>query len=442
MKILYKISIFIFLLFISNSAFAQLQKGDVWLDFSPQQFQEKNKPEFMRTFGFSSNLSSFQSRIGYGKFVGNNTLLGFRLNSSGTIGNDLFFFRQHFFDINVGLFVKHYFGQKSLRPFAETSLNTELYPGFNILNFLGIRTSEYLNFKLGGGLAYFLNEQTSLEFSYNFRPLSLATNGPQTFSKKLSPDFGIGLRYFIIKNQDGIQNLNADKTLEKGTISVGFDSNFLIGKKQNLRQSKLSIEYFIRDNFQVKAEFGFDNKKYRFRSDNILSTEQISTTFFDKENNHFGGIGILYSFRLNKTLSIDAGLGLKLIRNSNLCEDFFCTTATKTRFLEEEVSFRVGWSIYLGRHLLRPYLLFQQRSYDNNAPNTELISFNSFLFNLDYELFLAENLSMNLTVKYLPVYQQVEPIINGISSLEFSKETADFLRASFGFKWYLKRGSN
>ena len=187
MKILNKFFILFLLLLISKASFSQIQKGDVWLDFSPQHYQQNTNTVFVESFGFISHRFSFQSRMGYGKFIDNNTLLGFKLIANGTSDRDLFFFGQPLNNIRAGLFVKRYFRQKTLRPFAETSLNTEFYTGRQVFNLLDLQNPEYFNWKIGGGLAYFLNNRTSLELSYNLRPLSLTQSGIQLCLLYTSP---------------------------------------------------------------------------------------------------------------------------------------------------------------------------------------------------------------------------------------------------------------
>lgn len=441
MKIPNNFFVFFFLFFASNSSFAQFQKGDVWLDFSPQNFQQESETIFLGSsnVGFASNISTLQSRMGYGKFIGNNSLLGFKLDGNADIARSLFFFNDRARKLDVGLFFKRYFGQKSLRPFAETSFNTELDIGGGVFQALSFRNSEYFNWKIGGGLAYFLNKNTSLEFSYNFKPIALRLNSSQLFSEKLTPNFGIALRYFILKNRDGVQNLNANKTLEEGTLSVNLDSDFLIGKRQRLRKLGLSVEYFIRKNFQLKTEFGLEKKTFLFEFTDATG-EQISENLDDIRNKCYGGLSGLYFFKINKNLSIDTGVGAKFTRSPNIGLSFVTDSEEDIKLFEDELSLRIGLSFYLGRHLLRPHFIFFQHSFDSDAPNEELIYFDNFSLNLDYELFLAENLSMNLGMSYLHDYQWVEPEHPNFTLLQLSQKTSDILRINFAFKWYLRRG--
>lgn len=442
MKIPNRLIVFFLLLFITNSSFAQLQKGDVWLDFSQQKFQ-RNRNILFFSFddtGFVSDFSSLQSRFGYGKFIGHNTLLGFRLNTNLSIDKSFLLESDASKELSGSLFVKRYFGQKPLRLFAETSLNTELYIEKDIFSTLDLKNSEYINWKLGAGLAYFINQHTALEFSYNLRPLAFTSNGTQLFSKKLAPDFGIGLRYFILKNQDDIQNLKAAQTLEKGTLSINFDSDFLIGKNQRLRQMGLSAEYFVKKNLQLRAAFGFTSEKYLFEFEDI-DGNPTSEYLSNLKNNYFGGLSSLYFFKVHKNMSVDAGIGVQLSRNSNVGSRLISTSLTKTKLLEDELNFRLGLSLYLGRHLLRPYALYQKRSYDLDAANIDVAFTNQFSINLDYELFLAKHLSISAGIKHIPNHQKIKPGLINFDNLQESLQPSSLLRANFGFKWYLRRGN-
>ena len=438
MKNSYTYFVIALLVFITNPAFAQLKKGDVWLDFSPQKYQINSETIFFgsESIGFISNSTSLQTRMGYGKFIGNNTLLGLKVNSSVDFNRDFFIFAKPEISIKSSIFLKRYFGKKSFRFFAETSLNTEIHTGRNLFTILDLQTTEYLHWKLGGGFAYFLNEGTALEFSYNFRPIALTENGTQSFSKKLSADFGIGLRYFILKNREGIQSLNAAKTLEKGSLSINYDSDFLLGKRQRIRRKLFSVEYFVRDKFQIKAGFGFDSKKFNFFFENEVSDIVLS----DLKNKYFGEFRSLYFIELNKILYIDAGIGIKSTHFPDIDVAFIGTEEAKILVREDEANFQLGLNIFLGRHLLHPHVIYQLRSFDSSSSDLDLTSFKSFSFNLDYELFFAENLSMNTGLNYRPNYQWIQPDESGGFISTFSEKKVNIFQINFGFKWYLRRG--
>lgn len=168
---LQKIALLLFTLFTITS-FSQTEKGKIYLGTNSSlnanfvNYSYKDDNNDMQDTGKSSSFSISPS-IGF--FVINNLVLGANVSfgfnkSENNSGSD---FKSN--SISVAPFAKYYFADNSFKPFISGSYGFGSSTGESTFNNnIDESKNSLTNLKIGGGVAYFINDTISLEFGINY----------------------------------------------------------------------------------------------------------------------------------------------------------------------------------------------------------------------------------------------------------------------------------
>ena len=411
-----------FFLFCTIALFAQPQKGDLYVGSSNFRLNSTQNLNFGFP-GFNNSFLSFSPS--FGKFVADNTLIGggFSLFSSffprrlgSNSGNSSSF--------GLRLFSTQYIGKGKLKGLGQLTLNSNLSKNeFSTRNITG-------DFALGG--AYFINEFTSLQLSYNINIFNLVEGSDiEYLTSGITPRVGLSMRTLLLRNREGIENLSALNSIKKGTMILSTSGGLIVNSPVNSRSVSSAFSYFFADNFYARANFSASRNK---NEQNEFEFKRIN-----------GGLLLGSYFRITKKLYTKLSTELNTRREVRSSQFNFSGTISNLSFTTNALYWNseFGLVFFLGQHKLESgigYRFSNTGVEEIDSRKRRGISPNLFI---RHEWFLAENFAFTsaFDLRYNNVNYSVG--FSGFSStrteqdlslVEFSQNT---IGLNVGFKWYL-----
>lgn len=115
--------------------------------------------------------------------------------------------------LSVTPFARYYFGVGKIAPFAEAGY------GMNWNFSEGNKTSDNMSYKIGAGLNYFITPSLAVEGKLSYTRYTHANASVNPVS------LGIGLQFFLSRNQNTTAKETTTKFLEKGSWMIGGNVN-------------------------------------------------------------------------------------------------------------------------------------------------------------------------------------------------------------------------
>lgn len=400
-------SIFLLFVILSN---AQTKKGDLYIGTSVLNYSRNENKE--NTFTNNSyNLSP-----SFGVFVADKTLIGVRLSPSiisFTQNNT----RQENAFIGWGFFAAQYLGKGKLQ-------------GLTGLNFNTNRFQTTSDLRLGG--AYFFNDFSAIEFTYNIAVLgrSQSFSEVELFPNGLRPFFGLTLRSFFLRNREGVENLAAVNSIKKGTLS-----GLLSGRFSDLEESRSyflsnQFKYFLRDNFFIRP--GISLSRSKLKDESLFNFSSFSASlelgyYLPIKDNFFG------KFSVGMRGGNSANLR-RFFSGGNLSSEF------ETKMTSSEVFSSLGAALFIGRHKIESNINASFIKKKFKEPHfTSRKATNIFVW-INYEYFLSANFSITGNLGFFPNQNRYSSTFSFTDDAELSpiirEDILSNTNLSAGFKWY------
>ena len=399
-----------FLLFFTLSLFAQPQKGDLYVGFSNLGVSNiSSSPNAL----FRIRNTALFVAPSFGKFIGNNTLVG-----GGFAFNTIFSFTS----FRVNLFSTQYFGKGRLKGLGQISLNSNL------------RSDEFNRRSIRGefalGAAYFVNEFTSLQLTYNINIFETIEGlNTEYFTSGIDPNIGLSIRTILLRNREGIENLSALNSIKKGTTLIGTTGGLFTSSFRNSNSINGSFSRFFLDGFY--AGMGFFSSRSKDVEDDFITS---NLNF----NLHLGAY-FRISEKLYTKFSTELSTG-RSINNSRF--GFFLDQGNPkitTSFLRANSEFALAF--FLGRHKLESGAGFRFSSTKMKELSPDRMQDASPNFFIRHEWFLAENFAFTSAFNtrfndtfYSVGFTNFSP--SGGQDLDIIEFSQNTLRLTAGFKWY------
>jgi len=190
-------SCFIMMALIVSSAMAnaQIQKGKILIDASGSlDFSSlTSKWENEYNSGDGSNTTTLKFTPGAGYFIANNFALGIQLSMNNMSDKED---REKYTETTTMLlpFALLYFGKGNVKPFIQAAFG----PGWQKSGYNEKHSEKLSGYELGGGLAVFLNQHVSLDFSLGYASASAKYKDTsnvnwKTFTKGIGGNIGFSI---------------------------------------------------------------------------------------------------------------------------------------------------------------------------------------------------------------------------------------------------------
>ncbi|MGK0365465.1 MAG: hypothetical protein ACI85O_002531 [Saprospiraceae bacterium] len=405
-------------LFFTVCLFAQPQKGDLYFGFSNFQFNHVQNNS-IGTIRFNQSMLSLSPN--FGKFIANNTLISGGFSFSTTV-SDLPISPSSRSTFGLNLLCAQYFGKGKLKGLGQVTFYSNLTS--NEL----FKRSLISNFALGG--AYFVNDFTSIQLLYNINIFrSIESQGTEYFTSDLTPNIGLTFRTFLLLNREGIENLSALNSINRGTktlrLSAGYQNNSL----RNSYSYSGAFDYFFAD--KLYGSIGLSS---------FSSKNKTSDSF--QSGNFSISLSAGYYFKILERLYGRFSTGINSLSQSN---NIFVNNDDRELINQHTLRWNneISLAFFLGRHKLEPGIGFRLSNTHIREIDLGRLSDLSPKIFLQYELFLAENfaLSANANLRmndvfYSPAFRTFPQMT--IELTEFSQTPSSL---NVGFKWYLSTPS-
>lgn len=185
---------FLILTIFTIQIYAQVEKGSIYLSSNSNLIFQSSKTDFSNSSGSISNTNKFSSFVlnsEAGYFLIDNFVAGLNVSLSNVKPEN----QEARNTYTFSPFVKYYFLEGNLKPFLSFSYglgkikDNLVVTGNNFNNVLNKIDTNINVFNAGGGIAYFINKNISLDLIFNYSRTTYNTELPNQNQEQVDKIF-------------------------------------------------------------------------------------------------------------------------------------------------------------------------------------------------------------------------------------------------------------